>query len=151
MYSKAGLPILKKLLQINKNRINIYKIAYKDTHYKDLKAKFMQYSATSKKNKAQLLKIMKGLKSKLFTITSLKASLFILNMRFNMLISNYGRKTILDFCYQWEDTVKKGYRAALHTKNTGKISLANQQIMLNQQKQMALEQADISSMRKTSV
>lgn len=151
MKNKFVISLLKELIQTNKTRIYIYKEAYKDTKYNDLKRSFIKYIATSKKINRELIQIIYSFGGNTIIQNPINKYLLIIYMKLNMVFFNYGRKAILDFCVYCDFKMKKKYFFVLKKKNSNYLSFRNQKIIKEQQKQITKESTEVSSFRDKSV
>jgi len=95
--TNISIHVLRKLLEINHNRIDVYKTAYGGTRYKDLKTFFTGCIKTSQKCNVELENEVQQLDGDILNNFSVTGKIFTFWMKINVALSNYGRKRILDY------------------------------------------------------
>ncbi|NCT19072.1 MAG: hypothetical protein COZ75_10015 [Flavobacteriaceae bacterium CG_4_8_14_3_um_filter_34_10] len=151
MNTNISIHVLRKLLEINHNRIDVYKTAYGGTRYKDLKTFFTGCIKTSQKCNVELENEVQQLDGDILNNFSVTGKIFTFWMKINVALSNYGRKRILDYCKYGEEIVKKAYQKVLQKKNSKNITIKQIKIITKQQDLMESDHKNVSYLRDNSV
>ena len=144
METKKSIDALNKLVEINNDRTEGYKIALKETKDADLKQTFTKFIMTSQKCKTELDNEVITLGGELTEGTKTTGKLFRLWMGTKAALTNDDREAILNSCESGEDVAVSTYKEVL--KNDVAHLTAKQKSLV--EKQFALIKADHDKVKK---
>ena len=139
--SNKTVEVLNTLVEINNDRIEGYETASNETNDHNLKNLFSQLSATSHKNKADLVKEVEALGGKPEEGTRISGKFFRVWMDVKAALSSDDRKTIFESCEFGEDAAVKTYEDVL--KNNANDLSPKQYHMLQAQYDAILSDHDL--------
>ncbi len=133
MKSRIGkaAEVLNKLLRINNDRIEYYKIASAKTAELNLKTIFNSIVVESQKNSTALIhEIIKSGKETIGSSTTTRSTFYLFWKEIKSIFTGKGSQSILNSCVPGEDAAQTAYLDAI---SSNELTMQSRQLVRNQQ------------------
>ena len=146
MTTTDAITALNELIEINNDRIEGYKTAIKETTDSNLRATFLELTATSEKNLSELIEAVYNLGGKPEEGTKTSGKIYRIWMDARAALTGGDRHQILSSCEYGEDVALSAYEHVL-AHHTEELSPAHLQLVRSQKARVQQDHDKIKAMR----
>lgn len=148
MQNDKSIAVLNTLIEINNDRIEGYRTAFRQTNEEDLRSLFSRLGRTSQKCKAELVQEVNRLGGTPIQGTRNTGKVFRLWMDLKLTLTGKDRNAILDSCEYGEDVTTNIYNTAI-IERTNVLTIIQKKMISDQCRMITSDHDKIKQERYT--